>query len=415
MEALLNFVETYLAPALSKIADEKHMKGIQKGIMATVPFTIIGSFFLIIACLPIPAWSNIIKNYQQQLLVPVSVTFDMLSIIAAIGIGYNMAKEYKQDPIQGALFTLIGFFMLQLTPEYALDTSRFGAKGLFAVIIVSILCVEIQKLFTEKEWVIKLPSSVPPAVASSFAGLLPFAAICVILWTIRVVLNFDVNGFITILFQPLVFALNSLPGILVFIILRSLLWCVGIHGAVLDPVASPIFLQFIAENSKAFATGQPIPYITASGFLDIFVFIGGGGATLGFVLLMLMSKEESFKTLGRLSLPSSIFEINEPVVFGAPVVLNPIFMIPYILGNVILTLLTYILMAFNIIGRPVVVIPWTTPPVIGHYLVTGGDWRAAVWGIISILLSMAIYYPFFKIEESNRLKFKADQLVKTDE
>lgn len=415
MEALLNFVETYLAPALSKIADEKHMKGIQKGIMATVPFTIIGSFFLIIACLPIPAWSNIIKNYQQQLLVPVSVTFDMLSIIAAIGIGYNMAKEYKQDPIQGALFTLIGFFMLQLTPEYALDTSRFGAKGLFAVIIVSILCVEIQKLFTEKEWVIKLPSSVPPAVASSFAGLLPFAAICVILWIIRVVLNFDVNGFITILFQPLVFALNSLPGILVFIILRSLLWCVGIHGAVLDPVASPIFLQFIAENSKAFATGQPIPYITASGFLDIFVFIGGGGATLGFVLLMLMSKEESFKTLGRLSLPSSIFEINEPVVFGAPVVLNPIFMIPYILGNVILTLLTYILMAFNIIGRPVVVIPWTTPPVIGHYLVTGGDWRAAVWGIISILLSMAIYYPFFKIEESNRLKFKADQLVKTDE
>lgn len=415
MEALLNFVETYLAPALSKIADEKHMKGIQKGIMATVPFTIIGSFFLIIACLPIPAWSNIIKNYQQQLLVPVSVTFDMLSIIVAIGIGYNMAKEYKQDPIQGALFTLIGFFMLQLTPEYALDTSRFGAKGLFAVIIVSILCVEIQKLFTEKEWVIKLPSSVPPAVASSFAGLLPFAAICVILWTIRVVLNFDVNGFITILFQPLVFALNSLPGILVFIILRSLLWCVGIHGAVLDPVASPIFLQFIAENSKAFATGQPIPYITASGFLDIFVFIGGGGATLGFVLLMLMSKEESFKTLGRLSLPSSIFEINEPVVFGAPVVLNPIFMIPYILGNVILTLLTYILMAFNIIGRPVVVIPWTTPPVIGHYLVTGGDWRAAVWGIISILLSMAIYYPFFKIEESNRLKFKADQLVKTDE
>lgn len=415
MKGLLNFVETYLAPALSKIADEKHMKGIQKGIMATVTFTIIGSFFLIIACLPIPAWSNIIKNYQQQLLVPVSVTFDMLSVIAAIGIGYNMAKEYKQDPVQGALFTLIGFFMLQLTPEYAVDTSRFGAKGLFTVIIVSILCVEIQKLFTEKEWVIKLPSSVPPAVASSFAGLLPFAAICVILWTIRVVLNFDVNGFITILFQPLVFALNSLPGILVFIILRSLLWCVGIHGAVLDPVASPIFLQFIAENSKAFATGQPIPYITASGFLDSFVFIGGGGATLGFVLLMLMSKEESFKTLGRLSLPSSIFEINEPVVFGAPVVLNPIFMIPYILGNVTLTLLTYILMAFNIIGRPVVVIPWTTPPVIGQYLVTGGDWRAAVWGIISIFLSIVIYYPFFKIEESNRLKFKADQLAKTDE
>lgn len=403
MDALLKFVETKLAPLLSKIGEEKHMKGIQKGIMLTLPFTIVGSIFLIIASLPIPGWDKIVENYKAQLLVPVSVSFDMLAVITVISIGYNIAKEYDQDAILGALFSLVGFFILQMTPKYTVDGSFFGSKGLFTAIIVAIFSVEVEKFFFKRHLVIKLPDNVPPAVADSFAGLIPFCFICVTLWLIRVVLNFNVNTFIGYIFQPLVFALNTLPGILIFILVRSLLWCVGIHGGVLDPIASPVFLQFIAENTKAFLAGQPAPYITATGFLECFVFLGGGGATIGLVFLMLKSKDKGFRTLGRVALPSSIFEINEPVVFGAPVVLNPVFMVPYILGNLILTLLTYLLMAFNIIGRPVAAVPWTMPPILGHYLVTGGDWRAAVWGVVSLFLSVVIYYPFFKVAEKERL------------
>jgi PTS system cellobiose-specific IIC component len=404
MDSILGFVEKYLAPGLTKFGEEKHMVGIQKGIVFTVPFTIIGSIFLIISSLPIPGWSDLIAPFQAKLLVPVSITFDMLAVIAAVGIGYSLAKEYKQDPVLGALFSLIGFFALQLTPEYSLDTSYFGAKGLFTAIIVSIYCIEVQKFFVKRNLIINLPDNVPPAVSDSFAGLLPLGFILITLWFVRVVLNFNINSAINYLFQPLVFALNTLPGLLVFMLIRSLLWCVGIHGgAVLSPISSPIFLQFLAINTEAFLSGNPVPYATAVGMLEFFVFIGGGGATLGLVLLMLRSKDEGFRTLGKVSLPSSIFEINEPVVFGAPIVLNPPFMIAYTVANLVLTASTYILMTLNIIGKPVAAVPWTMPPIIGAYLVTGGDWRAAVWNAISLVLSVVIYYPFFKIVEKQRL------------
>ncbi|HHW02167.1 MAG TPA: PTS sugar transporter subunit IIC [Thermoanaerobacterales bacterium] len=405
MEAFVDFVSKYLVPPLTRFGEEKHMKGIRNGIVVTIPFTIVGSIFLILAFLPIPGWSNIVEPFKSRLLVPVSVTFDVLSVIAVIGIGYNLAKEYGQDEVMGAIMSLVSFFILQVTPDYTLDTGYFGAKGLFTAIIVSVFCIEVQKFFVRRNIIIKMPENVPPAIAASFQGLLPLSFIIVVLWFVRVVLNFNLNDFINLIFRPLVFALNTLPGILFCQFIRALLWCVGIHGgAVLSPVIDPIFLQFLAENAKAFVAGQPIPYITATGFLDVFVFVGGGGATLGLVLFMLKSRDKGFRTLGRVSLPSALFEINEPVVFGVPIVLNPLMMVPYILASIILPLFTYILMALNIIGRPVAAVPWTMPPVINHYLVTGGDWRAAVWGIVEIFISMAIYYPFFRTMENQRLK-----------
>ncbi len=409
MDAIVDFVNKYLVPPLVKVGEEKHMQGIRDGIMLTMPFTIIGSIFLVLASLPIPGWSDLIKPFASKLLVPVSVTFDFMSIIAVLGIGYNLAKRYDQDKILCAVMSLVGFCILQMTPDYTLDVGMFGAKGLFTAIIVALFCVEVEKFFVKKDIVIHMPENVPQAIAGSFEGLLPLGFSILVLWFIRIVLGFDVNSFITLLFKPLTFALNSLAGILVFQLLRSLLWCVGIHGgAVLGPIVDPVLLQFLAENTKAFMAGQAIPHIVANGFLEFFVFVGGGGATLGLVLLMMRSKDEGLRTLGRLAFPSSLFEINEPVVFGVPIVLNPIMMIPYILGNLLLTLFTYLLMAANIIGRPVVTVPWTMPPIISHYLLTGGDWRAAVWGAIEIVISVVIYYPFFKVLEKQRLEKDAN-------
>ncbi len=409
MDAIVDFVNEYLVPPLIKVGEEKHMQGIRDGIMLTIPFTIVGSIFLILVSLPIPGWVEWIKPFSAKLLVPVSVTFDFMSIIAVIGIGYHLAEKYNQDKIMCAVMSLVSFCILQMTPDYILDISNFGAKGLFTAIIISVFCVEVQKFFVNKNIIINMPENVPKAIAGSFEGLLPLGFCVLVLWIIRVVLGFDVNSFITLVFSPLTFALDTLPGILFFQLIRSLLWCVGIHGAaVLGPIVDPVLLQFLAENAKAFIAGQAIPHIVANGFLEFFVFVGGGGATLGLVLLMLRSKDEGLRTLGHLALPSSIFEINEPIVFGVPIVLNPIMMIPYTLGNMLLTLFTYLLMAANLIGRPVVTVPWTMPPIISHYLLTGGDWRAAVWGVIEIGISVVIYYPFFKVLEKQRLDKKLD-------
>ena len=183
----------------------------------------------------------------------------------------------------------------------------------------------------------------------------------------------------------------------------------GINGDnVMDAFVGPILLQFLAANIEAMTHGQPIPYITAVGFFSTFVTVGGTGATIALSILMFNSKDPGYRKISRMAMPAQIFQINEPIFFGFPIVLNPIFMVPYILVTLVLTALSYMLMYFNIIGKPVLNIPWTTPPIISHYLITGGDWRAAVWGVISLIIAIVVYFPFAKIAEKNRLKAESE-------
>jgi cellobiose PTS system EIIC component len=155
-----------------------------------------------------------------------------------------------------------------------------------------------------------------------------------------------------------------------------------------------------------------LPYVTAYGFFTSFVNVGGTGATLGLALIMVNSKEPGYRKVARLSLPTQVFQINEPIFFGFPIVLNPVFMIPYVLSALTLTTGSYLLMHWNMIHKPFVNVPWTTPPIIGHYLVTGGDWRAAVWGALSILIAMVVYMPFARSAERQRLRFEAEAAPK---
>jgi len=222
------------------------------------------------------------------------------------------------------------------------------------------------------------------------------------------VLGVDINGIVQAAFSPLVFALNTLPGILVYAFLVTLLWSVGINGDnAMDAIVAPIFLQYLSANVAAMTQGEPLPYVTAYGFFTAFVNVGGTGATLALALIMINSREPGFRKISRISLPTQVFQINEPIFFGFPIVLNPIFMVPYVLSALMLTAGTYLLMDYGLINKPFVNVPWTTPPIIGHYLVSGGDWRAAVWGVVSIVLAMGVYFPFAKAAERQRLQAAA--------
>ena len=227
-------------------------------------------------------------------------------------------------------------------------------------------------LFQKRNLVIHFPDTVPPLVSKSFMSLIPALAVLTLVWIVRVILGLDVNQILMNCFSLFVFALNTLPGFLVFMFIRSMLWSVGIHGGAVLAVADPFFLTMFGANAAAYAAGTLPPYITASGF-TMFVFLGGGGATLPLVMMMIRSKEKGFSTLGKLCLPASLFEINEPVVFGVPLVMNPYMMSPYTLTPLTLSAGTYLLMMLNIIGRPVDNIPWTIPPIFSHYFVTGGN------------------------------------------
>lgn len=374
--------------------------------VSVVPLTIIGGFFMVLSYLPIPGWEQRVEKYLPLLQVPVTATFGLLGVFVAFAIGYDLGKRLKQEAVVSASMSVLMFLLIQLQmKDQALVMDGLGSKGLFSAILVAIITVWVQRFFTTNRLVIKLPESVPPVVYESFLSLVPMFFLVVFFWTLRFVLGIDINELLQIAFKPLVFALNTLPGILVYAFLVTLLWSVGINGDnTMDAIVAPIFLQFLAENVDATNKGLPLQYITANGFFTTYVNVGGTGATLALALLMLNSKDPVYRRVSRISLPTQIFQINEPIFFGFPIVLNPIFMVPYILNALILTAGSYLLMEFNILHRPFVNVPWTTPPIIGHYLVSGGDWKSAVWGVVSILIAMTVYYPFAKVAERQRIQ-----------
>jgi len=411
MTAFTNFLNRHVVPPLNAVSDNTYLSAIRAGMVAVSPLTILGGLFMVIAYLPVPGWENVIKNYLNLLQFPVTATFGLLAVFVSFAVAFDLGQRLKQDALSGASISTLCFLLLQLKltdgpePAQVLDMHGLGSAGLFTAILVALVCVPVQRFFTERNLVIRLPASVPTVVYESFASLVPMAFLLALFWVIRFVLGVDINTLIQTAFKPLVFALNTLPGIVVFAFLVTLLWSVGINGDnALDAIVGPIFLQYLGDNVAAVAAGKPLPYVTALGFFTTFVNVGGTGATIALALVMLNSKEPGYRKVARLSLPTQVFQINEPIFFGFPIVLNPLLMIPYVLNALLLTAGSFLLIQGGVIQKPFVNVPWTTPPIIGHYLVTGGDWKAAVWGAVSIVIAMAVYWPFAKAAERQRLK-----------
>jgi PTS system cellobiose-specific IIC component len=373
--------------------------------VSVVPLTIVGGIFTIAAHLPVPGWDGRIAPVLPLLQVPVTATFGILSVVACITIAYELGRRLEQEAIVSASMAAVIFLLLQIDQQtLALQMDALGSAGLFTAIVIALVIVRVQKFFTDRNLVIRMPANVPAVVSQSFVSLVPLLVLVAAFWTIRFVLGLDINRLVQSAFQPLVFALNTLPGILIYALVVTMLWSVGINGDnAVDAVVAPIFLQYLSANVAALNAGTPLPYATAYGFFTTFVNVGGTGATIALALVLWNSKEPGYRKISRLSLPTQIFQINEPIFFGLPIVLTPLFMIPYVLNALILTTGTYLLMQWSLVRKPFVNVPWTTPPIVGHYLVTGGDWRAAVWGVVSIAIAMAVYFPFARAAERRRL------------
>lgn len=410
MTKATGLLNKYVVPSLTALSENTYLSAIRAGMVSVVPLTIIGGVFIIVSFLPVNGWDKVVAPYLQLLQVPVFATFGLLSVFVCFAIGYDLGKQLKQEAVVSAAMATLTFLMLQLKlgdkpDSISLSIEGLGSKGLFTAVIIALISVRVQKFFTDRNLVVKLPENVPAVVYESFVSLVPLFFLVVLFWIIRFVLGVDVDRLIQTAFKPLVFALNTLPGILVYAFLVTLLWSVGINGDnAMDAIVAPIFLQYLTSNVTAMTQGQPLPYITAYGFFTAFVNVGGTGATIALALVMWNSREPGYRKVSRLSLPTQVFQINEPIFFGFPIVLNPLFMIPYVFNALILTTATFLLMQWGIIHKPFVNVPWTTPPILGHYLVTGGDWKAAVWGAFSIGIAMVVYYPFAKAAERQRLK-----------
>lgn len=419
MEKLMKWVEEKLVPPMAKIGTQRHLLAIRNEVVSTLSLILIGTFFMVFINLPFPGWNEFIAPYSATIVLPFRITMGLMAIYATFVMGSDLAKSYGLDSVTGGILSLGTFFMLQvpvnvLTPEEAplgwvLPMSSLGASGMFAGILSMIFAVEVYRFFKKRNITIKMPEQVPPAVARSFEALIPGAVILTTTWLIRSVAGFDVNAALLSLFEPLTNILgNNLLGVLLPMFLIHLLWSFGIHGmSIVGAVVRPMWLIMLDENAKALADGTAatkLPYIAPEQFYQWTVTIGGAGATIVVsVLFLFFCKSKFLKEVGRFSIIPGIFNINEPMIFGAPMMLNPYMFIPFNLVPLVLTIVSYFAVKLEMVNGFTVLPTWTLPAPIGGYLSAGNDWRVVVLIVINTLIAFIIYYPFVKAYDKKML------------
>ncbi|EME8139836.1 PTS sugar transporter subunit IIC [Enterococcus faecium] len=415
----MKWVEEKLVPPMAKIGTQRHLLAIRNGVVSTLSLILIGTFFMVFINLPFPGWNEFIAPYSATIVLPFRITMGLMAIYATFVMGSDLAKSYGLDSVTGGILSLGTFFMLQvpvnvLTPEEAplgwvLPMSSLGASGMFAGILSMIFAVEVYRFFKKRNITIKMPEQVPPAVARSFEALIPGAVILTTTWLIRSVAGFDVNAALLSLFEPLTNILgNNLLGVLLPMFLIHLLWSFGIHGmSIVGAVVRPMWLIMLDENAKALADGTAatkLPYIAPEQFYQWTVTIGGAGATIVVsVLFLFFCKSKFLKEVGRFSIIPGIFNINEPMIFGAPMMLNRYMFIPFNLVPLVLTIVSYFAVKLEMVNGFTVLPTWTLPAPIGGYLSAGNDWRVVVLIVINTLIAFIIYYPFVKAYDKKML------------
>jgi len=414
------WIEKYLAPIGGKLSEQRHLAAVRDGLLAITGLIIIGSFAVLINNLPITGWGDLyiiklIKFYD----VPIwNGTMGILALLACFSIASHLAQHYKMDgTIAG---TLAAAAFVTVTPEItegAWGQPFYTAAYLFSAMITALLAVEIQHWFVKRKIVIKVPDSVPPAVGRAFSALLPGLGVLIVFALIRgglkVLWALSFNDLIQTILLPLKVVGGSLGGAIVAVVLLHLLWAVGAHGGtIVFTIFGPFFLEAATKNAELVAAGQLPTNIITGPFLDIFVYIGGAGATLGLALLMILrAKSESLKAIGKLGVGPALFNINEPILFGVPMIANAMLFIPFILAPVAMCLVTYGAMATGLVGKTIAVAPWSSPVIMGA-LVATGDWKAVILQVINVAVSMVIYYPFFVAFDKMKLREESDNATK---
>lgn len=418
------FLEEKFMPVAAKLGNQKHIQAIRDGLILSMPLTIAGSIFLILAFLPISGYYEFMAGifgdaWMGKVLYPVRATFDIMAIFGCIGVSYRLAEKNKVDCLSSVALALMTFMIL--TPfkvsfmnntVEAIPLMYTGSAGLFGAIISSIISVEIYSWFIRKNIVIKMPENVPPAVAKSFVALIPTLALMIGTLIVRLILENtslqNIHELLkVILTTPLKTLVGSWWGLAIITAIIQLFWIAGLHGStIILGMIGPVLGLLGDQNRLAYEVGAEIPNIIGGPFFDLFISIGGGGGIFALAfLLAFVSKSKQLKEIGKISVGAACFNINEPIIFGLPIVMNPYLIIPFFITPILTGFIGYFSIAIGILPKlPGISIPWTTPPLISGYLGSIGSFRYVILQVILILIGMIIYLPFFKAFDKKMLE-----------
>ncbi|HEM6239154.1 TPA: PTS cellobiose transporter subunit IIC [Streptococcus suis] len=442
-KGFFGLLDKYLMGPMGKLASYKVVRVITAAGMAAVPFTIVGSMFLVFSILPQafsfwPIVSDIFAasfdKFTPLYMVANTATMGVLSLYFALAIGYELTKIYAEEeelnltPLNGALLSLFAFIMTVpqiIFEEGAMSAvssleegavivdgwamgggvTRFGTTGIFTAIIMAVAAVLLYRMCVKNNWVIKMPDSVPEGVSRGFTALIPsfvVAFFVIFLNGVLVALGTDIFKVIAIPFSFVGNLTNTWIGLVIIYLLTQALWVVGIHGAnIIFAFVSPIALANMSLN----AAGERM--IVAGEFSNMFVIAGGSGATLGLCIwLATRARSEQLSAIGKAAIVPGIFNINEPLIFGLPIIYNPALAIPFMLAPIASMTVYYFSMKLNLINAVVAQVPWPTPVGIGAFLGTA-DWRAIVVSIVCAVVAFLVYYPFIRAYDKQLLKEEA--------
>lgn len=437
MDKFEGALEKTLVPLSIKLNSQRHIGAVRDAFILAFPLTMAGSLILLLnfAVLSPDGFIASLLNLDsifpnlaeaQNIFSPVvRGTNDVLSIFIVFMIARNLTETYKQDSLLGGLTAISTFFILY--PPYQnieganyLATQYIGAQGLFVAMIVGLLVGEIfSRLSLNKRLKIKMPEQVPPAVARSFSVLIPIILILMLFSVINYVVTlFFPDGINQLIYSLIQAPLTNIGGnvfaVIILALVSNMLWVLGIHGpntiaAIRDPIFSPMGIEnlnYIAEKGTTWGVPYPINWGSMN---DGFANYGGSGMTLGLLIaVFLVSKRKDYRNIAKLSFAPGLFNINEPVVFGLPIVLNPIMIIPFVLTPVINILIGYFFIVSEIIPPIGYSVPWTTPGPLIPFLGTGGSWGALAVGFLCLGVSVLTYMPF--VLATNKAAVKMEEM-----
>ncbi|NMA86503.1 MAG: PTS sugar transporter subunit IIC [Tissierellia bacterium] len=419
MDRFMDFMERKFVPVAAKIGGQRHLVAIRDGFASIMPLILAGSMAVLL--------KNTIFKWITPLgaLIPIldQVWWGSLAIMTLLVVfstAYNLAKSYEVDPLAAGLIAVGAFFatLPQAHGDAGWGYIHWGylqATGLFTGLIVALIATEIFVKLIKKDLTIKMPEEVPPAVGRAFAAVIPGMITILVFGTVFFIIDklgggslYDViyNG----IQSPLQNLGQGVGSAIIMAMLINLFWFFGLHGAnILGPVIDAIYLPALVANEQAIAAGLEAPNVITRVFFDTYVHLGGAGATLALIVAIFIASKnrKEYREVAKLSAPSGIFQINEPMMFGIPIVLNPILFIPFIITPGILTLIAYIGTATGFAPATYIAIPWTTPPIIGAFLATGAtaaSVRAAILAAINFVIAVLIYLPFVKLADRQREK-----------
>ena len=438
MERFTAWMEEHFVPVAAKIGSQKHLVAIRDAFIAIMPITMAGAFAVLL--------NVFVRDLPTQYLPDMKIAETMnwlisingnvwwgslaiLSMAFVFALGYNLSKAYKTNALAGGLIAFSSF--IAVTPQVAtiaeagpdgadvvgwgfLNWSYLSAAGLFTALIVGFVATVIYAKLMNKNVTIKLPESVPPAVSKAFAAIIP-GVIAIYACGILAYIASTVSGGMSIgdiilkyVQMPFLGLSQGLGAVLIVVLAVQLFWFFGLHGTnVLGAILDGTYLTCQLDNAAAFNAGKAMEYIWTRGSFDAYVWMGGAGCTLALIIaVFIFSKRADSKAVAKLSAPMGVFNINEPVVFGMPIVLNPIYFIPWLLVPVVLTIIAYLATSLGLVPYIHVVVPWVVPPVIYAWLATGGSFAAALLSIINLAIGVAIWSVFvilanrFDVEEA---------------